>query len=222
MTVRADAVEAVLDALVPLLPRGVHERDLGDGRAELAFHEHRDALPPRATLEAAAGAALLGWAEEEVPDDPRERRRRYGRGWTVAGRLRVRGPDDAPGDGALPELVIEAGGGAFGTGAHPTTRMCLELLLDLEPAGGFADLGCGAGVLAIAAAAARLVAGARARPRAAERRRDAPQRRAQRGGGRGAARPTCCRSRRRRCRRWPPTSRRALHAVARLPAPARH
>ena len=30
--------------------------------------------------------------------------------------------------------------------------MCLELLLDLEPAGGFADLGCGAGVLAIAAA----------------------------------------------------------------------
>jgi ribosomal protein L11 methyltransferase len=152
LTVRADAVEPVLDALVPLLPRGVHERDLGDGRTELAFHEHRDALPPRAELEAAAGDALLDWAEEEVPDDPRERRRRYGRGWTVAGRLRVRGPDDAPGDGNLPELVIEAGGGAFGTGAHPTTRMCLALLLDLEPGGAFADLGCGAGVLAIAAA----------------------------------------------------------------------
>ncbi len=42
--------------------------------------------------------------------------------------------------------------GAFGTGAHPTTRMSLELLLGLEPGGGFADLGCGAGVLAIAAA----------------------------------------------------------------------
>jgi ribosomal protein L11 methyltransferase len=30
--------------------------------------------------------------------------------------------------------------------------MCLELLLGLEPGGPFADLGCGAGVLAIAAA----------------------------------------------------------------------
>ena len=42
--------------------------------------------------------------------------------------------------------------GAFGTGAHPTTRMTLELLLRLEPDGGLADLGCGAGVVAIAAA----------------------------------------------------------------------
>ena len=49
--------------------------------------------------------------------------------------------------------MIDSPAGAFGTGAHPTTRMCLELLLDLEPAGGFADLGCGAGLLAIAAAA---------------------------------------------------------------------
>jgi ribosomal protein L11 methyltransferase len=48
--------------------------------------------------------------------------------------------------------VSESAAGAFGTGAHPTTRMCLELLLGLPPGGPFADLGCGAGVLAIAAA----------------------------------------------------------------------
>jgi ribosomal protein L11 methyltransferase len=41
---------------------------------------------------------------------------------------------------------------AFGTGQHPTTRMCLQALLRHAVAGGvIADVGCGSGILAIAA-----------------------------------------------------------------------
>jgi ribosomal protein L11 methyltransferase len=65
------------------------------------------------------------------------------------GRLWIGPPWETPDEGSLP-VVIDPGR-AFGTGAHPTTRLCLELLQRLEPRS-LVDVGCGSGVLSIAAA----------------------------------------------------------------------
>lgn len=64
-------------------------------------------------------------------------------------RLWVGPPWESPPAGLVP-VVIDPGR-AFGTGAHPTTRLCLELLQEMEPAS-LLDVGCGSGVLSIAAA----------------------------------------------------------------------
>lgn len=56
--------------------------------------------------------------------------------------------DPLPGD-----LIIEIDPGlAFGSGLHPTTRLCMEILEDLQPQGqSLFDVGTGSGVLAIVA-----------------------------------------------------------------------
>jgi ribosomal protein L11 methyltransferase len=52
------------------------------------------------------------------------------------------------------QVVIDLDPGmAFGTGTHPSTRLCMELLQDANPSGlSVLDLGTGSGILAIAAA----------------------------------------------------------------------
>ncbi len=61
-------------------------------------------------------------------------------------------PDWAPPSGPGLIDVSLADDLAFGSGAHPTTRTILELMLRVTPLGAFADLGCGSGVVAILAA----------------------------------------------------------------------
>ena len=158
---RADA-EIVLAELLALAPAGVEERDVSDDVVEYAVYGAPGELPALPDLRAAAGGALVDVATTEVADDWAERWRAFHEPVTVGGRVRVRAPWHPPADeasapqrqsagGPLAEVVIDPGQ-AFGTGAHATTRLCLELLLSLDPAGPLVDLGCGSGVLAIAAA----------------------------------------------------------------------
>jgi ribosomal protein L11 methyltransferase len=65
------------------------------------------------------------------------------------GRLWVGPPWEEPPTDVL--AVVVDPGRAFGTGSHPTTRLCLQALQELEPRS-LLDVGCGSGVLSIAAA----------------------------------------------------------------------
>jgi ribosomal protein L11 methyltransferase len=148
---RVDA-ELALAELLDLSPSGLEEVDLPDGRVEYALYGAPGELPALPDLRAALGGALVDVSTSELADDWSERWRDFHRPVSVAGRLHVRPPwaPAATGVGVI-DLVIDPGQ-AFGTGAHATTHLCLELLLGLEPAGALLDVGCGSGVLAIAAA----------------------------------------------------------------------
>lgn len=147
---RADQVESVLDALLPVIPGGVHHRgEVANGVDELVVFDTAGGPEPE-ELRRLAGDRIESLTSALVPDGPEERRRRLYRPLLV-GPIWIR-PAWAPAapDHALEVVLSEASG--FGTGAHPTTRGCLELLLGLEPGGAFADLGCGSAVLSIVAA----------------------------------------------------------------------
>ncbi|HEV2785575.1 MAG TPA: 50S ribosomal protein L11 methyltransferase, partial [Solirubrobacteraceae bacterium] len=152
---RADA-EVALAELLELVPAGVEEFDHGD-TIEYAVYGAEGELPALPDLRAAAGGALVAVTTTQVADDWPTRWRDFHRPVTVGGRLHVRPPwTDPPAErDGLEDIVIDPNQ-AFGTGAHDTTRLCLEALLELAapagPPGPLVDLGCGSGVLAIAAA----------------------------------------------------------------------
>jgi ribosomal protein L11 methyltransferase len=146
LRVPAAEAEPALARMLDLFPDGVEEeRDGGD----VVYAGYADSAPA-ADLEGAD--VEPGWED---------RWREYHRPVTV-GRVWV-GPPWWEGDGDCPQLagdsplkgepirVVIDPGRAFGTGGHGSTRAALDLLQRLEP-GPALDLGCGSGVLAIAAA----------------------------------------------------------------------
>jgi ribosomal protein L11 methyltransferase len=150
---RPELAEQVLAELVELAPGGVEE-ERGETYVEYAIYGPPGELPAVPALEAAAGDGLVEISSTEIPDDWADRWRDFHEPVRV-GRLCVRPTWAAPDPDAEIEIAVDPGQ-AFGTGAHATTKLCLELLLELasagEATGPLSDLGTGSGVLAIAAA----------------------------------------------------------------------
>ena len=147
--------ELVLAELLELAPSGVEEVEVGPDVIEYAVYGAPGELPALPDLRAAAGGAYVDVSTREIADDWADRWRSFHRPLVIGDRLTVRPPWEPPGATAL-DVVVDPGQ-AFGTGAHATTRLCLELMLDLDPdqdppARSFIDVGCGSGVLAIVAA----------------------------------------------------------------------
>jgi ribosomal protein L11 methyltransferase len=148
-----DQADLVLAELTVLAPNGVEE-ERGPGYVEYAIYGGEGELPELGEIDAVVGGRRIEVSSTEIPDDWADRWRDFHKPLLVGGRLWLRPSWEAAREGAI-DLIVDPGQ-AFGTGAHPTTRLCLEYLLELadggEADGPLTDLGAGSGVLAIAAA----------------------------------------------------------------------
>jgi len=152
-----EQAELVLAELTVLAPGGVEEIQ-GDGYVEYAIYGAEGELPDLGEEEAVIAGGTVEVEATEVADDWADRWRTFHKPLLVGDpesgpAVWIRPPWE-PERSDLAEVVVDPGQ-AFGTGAHPTTRLCVEALIriaaDGGPFGALTDLGCGSGVLAIAA-----------------------------------------------------------------------
>jgi ribosomal protein L11 methyltransferase len=135
---RSEEARAVM---LELFPEGFEEVGGGAEGVELAAYTN-------AAGEERIWQAFGGAATTDVEEDWQDRWRQFHKPVRVGG-LWIGPPWETPDDDAT-AIVIDPGR-AFGTGGHPTTQLCLQLLED-EQRGSVVDVGCGSGVLSIAAA----------------------------------------------------------------------
>jgi ribosomal protein L11 methyltransferase len=158
---RAENAELALAQLIELAPTGIEEIRDGD-IVEYAVYGPPGEVPTLPDLQVAVGDDLVEVRTTEVADDWQERWKDFHGSMLITPSAGATEPtiflrpswDETEPTAGSTEIVLDPGQ-AFGTGSHPTTRLCLRLLLDIVAEGGndgeLIDLGCGSGVLAIAA-----------------------------------------------------------------------
>ena len=149
-----DLLYAELDAFSPV---AIHEYDAADGW-RVFFKTSAQRTDARHALDAAFGGHVIDVTPVDVEDEDWARRSKADLEAIHVGRITVAPPWDvadstaerrAPSANIL--IIIEPSMG-FGTGHHATTRLCLELMQEIDIAGKrVIDVGTGSGVLAIAA-----------------------------------------------------------------------
>ena len=140
MRLPAERAEEGRASLLELCPEGFEEETTAGELVLVAYVSAEREGQIRAEFGAAESAEIdAGW---ETAWRMFHRPARVGPLWLGP-------PWEAVDPGSVP-VVIDPGQ-AFGTGSHATTRLCLELLLGQKPTS-VVDVGCGSGVLSIAAA----------------------------------------------------------------------
>ena len=169
LRIPADDLEAggaAADLLTELeAPRALAVTLFESGPARFVVEAYYDARPSLAAVTKTLSALVGGLGEaalEAVPDQNWVALSQAALPPVAAGRFLVHGRHDRARVGARRTAIEIEAGEAFGTGHNATTALCLEALDRLTRRRRFEnalDLGCGSGVLAIAAA--RVLPGAR-------------------------------------------------------------
>jgi ribosomal protein L11 methyltransferase len=153
-TVAADDAESVADRLVTNGAAGVEERDAStiakapEGKIALVVWIEPEQV--EVFLERMKGAGEVATRDRDE-SEWRDAWKRYF-GIRRVGRF-VLVPSWETFSAGADDLVLHLDPGrAFGTGGHPSTRLCLELIARVPAAGSFLDVGCGSGILSIACA----------------------------------------------------------------------
>ena len=147
-----DEVELVTSLLWDAGVAGIEEIDQPDGRVELRAGCTADVVDDvRRVLTARFTVGVQSTAADAGLDDWRD----HAAAWRAGERFVVVPAWQAPPDwvtGSDIALVIDPAH-SFGSGSHPTTRLCLAAIeRTVRPGTTVADIGCGSGVLSIAAA----------------------------------------------------------------------
>lgn len=132
--------EEARTVMIELFPEGFEETERPGG-VELAAYTN-------AQGEERLWHVFGGAQSSDIADGWEDRWRTFHKPVRVGG-LWIGPPWETPDDNLL--AVVVDPGRAFGTGAHPTTQLCLQLVQELAP-GSLLDVGCGSGVISIAAA----------------------------------------------------------------------